>query len=1005
MKNKLLLILSIFLLPVFVFAQVVNTIQVPVAPASRDAVIAKKKAKALSKSEQKFQSCILELQEQYKANGNTLQHKKGVNPQSVAVNMQYSLAKVDRTDKVYVYIQSSKGIDAAKLVSALKKKGIAVDVWNKKFPLVQVWMPISKIKTIGAMTEVASVSVVTEGVQDTGPTLSAGVPRHRADVAQNLLNATGAGIKIGVMSDDCGSTEGLLANSITTGELKNTATFLAGKDNSGGRTHEGLAMMEIVQDMAPQADLVFATASGGIVNYSNNIYALRAAGCKIITDDVFNFGEPVYEDGLLAQTVEDVTHNFGAGNVVYTCSAGNAAQLSLFSNYVNQVSTLAGVAGQNVNNFGGGVFLNAVNIGGGGTATVALQWDDKFGASGNDFDVYLVNAGNTAIVASSTGSQTGTQDPFEIFSYTNPSGSTQTFNIVIVKFSAATNATPRFRLECRGNVSQMQFNSPVSTIYGHHGALTAVSTGAADASGNNYNTIEAYSSQGPQLIYNTSAAAPRPLIETRIKPDLFCTDGVQTSVAGFQPFFGTSAAAPHSAGIAGQIWSAFPSLNAAQVRAALVSGCVDYLAAGSDNISGAGRSDVVKAIALQRAASTPNTWASAFTTPSLAITDNNAAGVNSTLSVSAPCSSISPDSVYVSVTIDGHNKTGDLKITLKSPDNTTITLMDRPVSGAGTGTGKNMNVVLGDVASTSIQTANPAGNEELGFYIPVNVISSNSGFRGHAIGGTWTLNVSDNAAGNTGILKDWGLMMKEGVPTPPTLIINWNPPFIFPNDHTLRNITVSNSFVGGCTPALVLLSITSNEPDAGTGGGDVAGDIQGASFGTNDLAFQLRSECSPDAPFGKGRYYTTTYRFTDVGGFQRDTIIAIPVLCTPGRVDPFTTVAAATGSVTMDIAPSPSPLVTTSKINYTITGASSAEVLLTISNNMGKWVRNFDYGVKAPGTYSLTFNGNAADGTPLPNGVYAYQLAVGAPYNSLNTGVVIINRGPPSSAEQSSISH
>src|SRR5262249_15247970 len=149
-----------------------------------------------------------------------------------------------------------------------------------------------------------------------------------------------------------------------------------------------------------------------------------------------------------------------------------------------------------------------------------------------------------------------------------------------------------------------------------------------------------------------------------------------------------------------------------------------------------------------------------------------------------------------------------------------------------------------------------------------------------------------------------------------------------------------------------------------------------ASFGTNDLAWQLRSECSPDFPYGKGRYYTVTYRITDIGGYSRDTMFAIPVLCVPGRVDPSTDVPYA--GLTLDVAPSPNPITTSSTISYTIPGPSSAQVLLTISNNLGKWVKNLDYGMKAPGTYVLNWNGSAADGTILPNGVYAYQLSVGA---------------------------
>lgn len=57
-----------------------------------------------------------------------------------------------------------------------------------------------------------------------------------------------------------------------------------------------------------------------------------------------------------------------------------------------------------------------------------------------------------------------------------------------------------------------------------------------------------------------------------------------------------------------------------------------------------------------------------------------------------------------------------------------------------------------------------------------------------------------------------------------------------------------------------LISITSNEADNGLGDGDKPNDIQGASYGTNDRAFQLRAERSGG---GSGRVYTGIYRVTD----------------------------------------------------------------------------------------------------------------------------------------------
>ena len=93
-------------------------------------------------------------------------------------------------------------------------------------------------------------------------------------------------------------------------------------------------MLEIVHDLAPGAQLFFATAFGSINGFAQNIRNLRAAGCDIIIDDVFYFVETPFEDGQPAatntnggaviQAVNDVT----AAGAMYFSSAGNSGNLN-----------------------------------------------------------------------------------------------------------------------------------------------------------------------------------------------------------------------------------------------------------------------------------------------------------------------------------------------------------------------------------------------------------------------------------------------------------------------------------------------------------------------------------------------------------------------------------------------------------------------------------------------------------------------------------------------------
>ena len=86
-----------------------------------------------------------------------------------------------------------------------------------------------------------------------------------------------------------------------------------------------------------------------------------------------------------------------------------------------------------------------------------------------------------------------------------------------------------------------------------------------------------------------------------------------------------------------------------------------------------------------------------------------------------------------------------------------------------------------------------------------------------------------------------------------------------PNNHKLVLVTATITTSDTCdaSPDVRLVSITSTEPDNGTGDGDQPNDIQGAAFNTDDRQFLLRNERSGK---GRGRIYTITYSATDDSG-------------------------------------------------------------------------------------------------------------------------------------------
>src|SRR5262249_52733593 len=149
------------------------------------------------------------------------------------------------------------------------------------------------------------------GTLSVGNVASEGDTTHRASTARGTFNVNGTGIKIGVLSD--GVTN--LAASQASGDL-GTVTVLPGQTGSGD---EGTAMLEIIHDLAPGAQLFFATADPTITQFAQNIRDLRTAGCDIIVDDVGYFVESPFQDGqtgvtntnggVVTQAVNDVVAN------------------------------------------------------------------------------------------------------------------------------------------------------------------------------------------------------------------------------------------------------------------------------------------------------------------------------------------------------------------------------------------------------------------------------------------------------------------------------------------------------------------------------------------------------------------------------------------------------------------------------------------------------------------------------------------------------------------------
>jgi uncharacterized repeat protein (TIGR01451 family) len=140
----------------------------------------------------------------------------------------------------------------------------------------------------------------------------------------------------------------------------------------------------------------------------------------------------------------------------------------------------------------------------------------------------------------------------------------------------------------------------------------------------------------------------------------------------------------------------------------------------------------------------------------LTIPDGIPAGASSTAVVSGMPGPITSLQVQVATT---HTWVGDLVYTLTSPGGTTITLLDRPGVPASTFgcSNDNVNVTFQDGAPNPEAICDAVGTVwPVTLAAPVTALAALNGQNGN---GTWTLNVSDLAGGDTGTLTNWQLII------------------------------------------------------------------------------------------------------------------------------------------------------------------------------------------------------------------------------------------------------
>ncbi len=471
------------------------------------------------------------------------------------------------------------------LLDYIEKLGGTVLSHYARYDAVRARMPLVQLETLAEDEAVRFVKRAVEAILNKTDT-SEGDAAHKAASARVGYGIDGTGIQIGVLSDSVD----YLADVQATGDLPDVTVLEDEPGNSG----EGTAMLEIVHDLAPGAELYFATAWKSAAGFPYNILALANAGCDVIVDDVSYFNESPFQDDIISQAVNSVTAN----GVLYFSSAGNNGNLNdetsrvWEGDYLGSTSVPASLTDvySSVHDFGEGDVTNDIT-----TATAALiavlHRADPLGGASNDYDLFLLDStGN--IVLFSTSIQDGDDDPYEIIGdYLNAFD----HQLVIAKYSGE----DRFL-----HLSTFRQGRPEYTtsgqIKGHAATANAFGVAAVRAAGKTSaftgaESVEYFSSDGPRRVFYTANGTPitpgnfsSTGGNVRSKPDIAAADGVQTATPGFAPFYGTSAAAPHAAALGALLLAKHPGITINKVRKIFTTTALDIEAAGYDRDSGAG---------------------------------------------------------------------------------------------------------------------------------------------------------------------------------------------------------------------------------------------------------------------------------------------------------------------------------------------------------------------------------------------------------------------------------
>ncbi len=487
-----------------------------------------------------------------------------------------AVAEAEPADRIVVEIATDDTARARR--DALATGGIITGVVPGD--VVQASLPAGRIDDLAERVDAVRLPLIANRpvrrVEATppefGPVSGQNIAVVKAD-AWHAAGLTGAGVKVGIvdffdLTRWNPAEQGPLPDASHRMCLDNTGSGYCTPHLPEDGEEHGVAVAEVVKDMAPGAELYLATV-GTVSDLGAAVAWFAANGVSIMTRSLgAAYDGPGDGTGPLASVVDDATRR----GITWFNSTGNDASGSYgrFTEGVDAAGYVDFRAGAEVD-----TGLTLYPDSGGCVGFDGVRWSDwnEPAAQTTDYALELWDATGSILLRTIDARQNQGAPPLEgTDEYT--CGQTLTLRLRVV--AAGRDPSPDV-VEVgmfAGDLeySQAPYSAAKPVVDSRSPALVAVGAVDPPASSN----IASYSSQGPTN-------------DGRTKPDMVTPSGFRSSVYVSTGFSGTSAASPSAAGMAALLYGRGLAGSGAPLAALTKHLVVDLGTPGTDNAFGSGR--------------------------------------------------------------------------------------------------------------------------------------------------------------------------------------------------------------------------------------------------------------------------------------------------------------------------------------------------------------------------------------------------------------------------------